>query len=387
MSERYGAVVIGGGVVGLSAAWHLLRLGCRRVAVVERFRIGHDRGISHGSARMTRSTYASAAYAGLMRRVREEEWPLLERAAGTTLVRPADVVFFGDRAMLGAYAAAVQAVGADVERLAAGEARRRFPALRFPDGAEILQDRTGGVIAAAEAVRALARLVGTDGGVLLEDTRVRAVEPTTGAVRIATDRGVLEAERAVIASGAWIGDLVPAARGAVAVIPQTVAYVRLAEPAQTLPSWIHFGGGRSSITYALPEVGRDALKIGHHLTTGPAGDPEDIAPPSDEEIRSLTATLERILSVPVREMLGSERCLYTMTPTEDFIVDCWPGEPRIAYASACSGHGFKFAPLTGRLLAELVLRGRAELPTGMDARALFGLGRETDPSPIAAADA
>lgn len=89
-----GGRVIGGGVVGLPAAWHFLRLGCRPVAVVERFRIGHTRGSSHGSARMTRRSYS-------------------------------DVVFFGpDRAALANYAAAVVAAGADVERVAAAEARR-----------------------------------------------------------------------------------------------------------------------------------------------------------------------------------------------------------------------------------------------------------------------
>src|SRR5262245_46541651 len=110
--QVYGAVVIGGGVVGLAAAWHLLNLGCRSVALVERFRIGHTRGSSHGSVRVTRSTYASAAYARLMRHVHDEEWPRLERAAGVTLVNRGDVVFFGpDRAALSAYAAAVHAAG------------------------------------------------------------------------------------------------------------------------------------------------------------------------------------------------------------------------------------------------------------------------------------
>src|SRR5262245_26184718 len=122
----YGAVVIGGGVVGLAAAWHLLMLGCRPLAVVERFRIGHDKGSSHGSVRMTRSTYASAAYAGLMRHVRDQEWPRLERAAGVSLVSPSDVLFFGpDRATLSGYAAAVAAAGAEVEQITPHEARGR----------------------------------------------------------------------------------------------------------------------------------------------------------------------------------------------------------------------------------------------------------------------
>jgi monomeric sarcosine oxidase len=368
-----GAVVIGGGVVGLAAAWHLLRLGCRPVTVLERFRIGHGRGGSHGSARMTRSTYASAAYARLMRHVRDEEWPRLERAAGVTLVHPTDVVFFGpDRATLGGYAAAVQAAGADVDRVPVGEARRRFPALRFTDDAEILHDRSGGVIASAEAVRALHRLVESSGGVVREDTRVVEIDRAATAIRIVSDRDVLEAERVVIATGAWLPDLVPVARGAVTVVPQTVAYFSLGVPARLVPSWLHFGGAEEGITYGLTDVGRAVLKVGRHVTRGPGADPDQVAAPTSEDVQALHAALARLMTVPVKALLASEPCLYTMTATEEFVIDHWPGDPRVAFAAACSGHGFKFAPLTGRVLAELVVNGRAELPGGLDTATLFG---------------
>jgi glycine/D-amino acid oxidase-like deaminating enzyme len=367
-TDAYAAVVIGGGVVGLAAAWHLLNLGCRPLAVVERFRIGHDRGGSHGSVRMTRSTYSSAPYAALMRHVREEEWPRLERAAGVTLVHPADVVFFGpDRATLGGYAAAVRAAGADVERVAPAEARRRFPALRISDDAEVLQDRSGGAIAAGETIRALHRLVSTTGGRVLEDTRAHAIEHAGPALRIVSDRGVLETERAVVATGAWLPELIPSARAVLTVVPQTVAHFRLAAPARSIPGCVHFGGGTEGITYALAEVGRDALKVGRHVTSGPGADPDRPGPPSPDEVSALRARLEQIVTVPVLGVEGSERCLYTMTATEDFIVDRWPGDPRVVFAAACSGHGFKFAPLTGRLLAELAVHGQATLPGGHDA--------------------
>lgn len=376
----YGAVVIGGGVVGLAAAWHLLRLGCRPVALVERLRIGHDKGSSHGSVRMTRSTYASATYAALMRHVRDEEWPSLERAAGVPLVTSSDVVFFGpDRATLGGYATAVEAAGADVERIAPAEARRRFPALRFTDDALVLQDRTGGAIAADETIRALHRLVVGGGGTVLEETRVIAMDRADHLIKIISDRAVLEAERVVIATGAWLPELVPETRGSVTVVPQTVAYFRLGAPAAELPSWVHFGGIERGVTYALAEIGRDALKIGHHVTTGPGADPDKGEPPSSHEVAALRAELDGILTVPVHDLLGSERCLYTMTPTEDFVIDRWPGDPRVAFASACSGHGFKFAPMTGRLLAELVMNGEANLPGGADATSLFALRRDAAP--------
>jgi sarcosine oxidase len=374
--EVHEAVVIGGGVVGLAAAWHLLRLGCRPLALVERFRIGHTHGSSHGSARMTRSTYASAEYAALMRHVREEEWPRLERAAGAALVHPGDVVFFGpDRAALRSYAAAVELAGVAVERVPVAEARRRFPSLRFTDDAEILHDRTGGIIAAEETIRALHRLVASVGATVLEDTRVLDIDRTHEAIRVVSDRGDLSTRRVVIATGAWLPDLVPAARAELTVVPQTVAYFRLAVPARSLPSWVHFGGAERGVTYGLAEIGRDAFKVGRHVTRGPGADPDAPAAPAANEEAALRADLHRILAVPARELLESEACLYTMASTEDFIVDRWPGDPRVVFASACSGHGFKFAPLTGRILAELVLHGRADLTGGRDVASLFALGR------------
>jgi sarcosine oxidase len=311
-----------------------------------------------------------------MRHVHTVEWPRLERATGAKLVHPGDVVFFGpDRATLGAYAAAVHATGADVERLVPAEARRRFPSLQITDDAEILHDRTGGIIAAGEAIRALHRLVASNGADVLEETRVLDIDRTDGPIRVVSERGVLHAERVVIATGAWLPELVPALRADVHVVPQTIAYFRLGVAARTLPAWIHFGGAPRGVTYGVPEVGRDALKAGHHVTKGPDADPETVAAPPWSEAEALRPELDRILAVPVGELLGVESCLYTMTLTEDFVIDGWPGDPRVAFASACSGHGFKFAPLTGRILAELVVKGRADLPGGPDLASLFALRR------------
>ena len=363
----YGAIVVGGGVVGLAAAWNLLLLGCQPVAVVERFRIGHGRGSSHGSVRMTRSTYTSPLYAGLMRHVRDEEWPRLERAAGTALVHPSEVLFFGpDRTALTQYAAAVRAAGVDVDRMAPAEARRRFPSLRFPDDAEILYDRTGGTIAAAETVGALRRLVESMGAAVLEDMRIVEVDRSGTAIRLRSDRGGLRAERVVIATGAWLPELAPATAPALTVVPQRAAYFRLGVPARTVPSWVHFGGAEGGVAYGLSELDRDAMKVGHHVTQGPGSDPDAEANAPAGELDRLRRRLEEVLAVPVLNLIDSEPCLYTMTATEDFIVDHWPGDPRVAFASACSGHGFKFAPLTGRLLAELVIRGRTHRPAGED---------------------
>src|SRR5262249_32813432 len=144
----FGALVVGGGVTGLATAWQLARRGVPRVALVERFRLHHDRGSSHGSGRITRSTYSDARYVRLGRVAHEQEWPRLEAESGVKLIHRCDGIFFGPPAgEIEHWAAAVAAADArGVERLEPAEARRRFPAFAFPDAKFVLHDRTGGVV-------------------------------------------------------------------------------------------------------------------------------------------------------------------------------------------------------------------------------------------------
>ena len=71
-------------------------------------------------------------------------------------------------------------------------------------------------------------------------------------------------------------------------------------------------------------------------------------------------------------MAASKTCLYTMTPDEDFIVDRLPDLTDIIVASPCSGHGFKFAPVIGDILADLVTRGATQRDISRFRLARFG---------------
>jgi sarcosine oxidase len=56
-------------------------------------------------------------------------------------------------------------------------------------------------------------------------------------------------------------------------------------------------------------------------------------------------------------LIGATTCLYTMTPDGHFLIDQLPGAPNVIAASPCSGHGFKFAPVIGEVLADLATTG------------------------------
>lgn len=373
-----GAVVVGGGLHGLAAAWHLARLGARDVVLLERFAIGHDRGSSHGRTRITRSAYDREVYVRLVTAAHREEWPRLEREAGRPLVHRADACVFGtEDGGFERYAAAVAACGADVERLGPAEARRAFPAFRFLDAAGALRDRTAGIVAAADAIAALRGACARAGVRIVEGVRVRSIDPTRDAIPVETDAGTFLADRLVAAAGPWSGELVPEVRRGLTVRRQTVGYFRLEDPAAGLPGafppWIY--AGADGLLYGVPAFAGDGIKAARHAVAGPADDPEAACVPDPAEVAAVRAFLDAELVPRVAALERAETCLYTCTPTEDFVIDLHPANALIAVGAGFSGHGFKLGPLTGRLLAELALRGRTSVPEFEESRAVFSARR------------
>jgi sarcosine oxidase len=376
---RFEVAVVGGGVVGLACAWHLARLGAGRIALLEQFALGHERGSSHGAGRITRSSYGDALHVGLMQTAHAEDWPRLERDSGLRLIHRCDGAFFGPaQGPFADYAAAVAAVGAEVEPLAVPEARRRFPAFAFPDAAGELHDRTGGVVAAADTVRALTRVAQVEGVFVHEHTAVHDWQAGPGAVTLVTDRGALEAGRVVFAAGGWLPRLVPSLARSLTVKRQSVGYWILADAAAMepgrFPVWAYLGPGSNGLVYGLPRFGAPGIKAALHETAGAPDDPDAVAPPRAEALAEVERFLRAQLAIPLGPRVHAETCLYTSTPAEDFVIGPLSGEPRVVIASACSGHGFKFAPLVGRIVAGLVRDGRSDVPRFEAARARFAPG-------------
>jgi monomeric sarcosine oxidase len=353
MLGAFDVVVVGAGINGLCAAWWLNRRGAR-VAVVEQHALAHDRGSSHGRSRITRSAYADAAYVRLMQVAHGEAWPALEADAGRPLRRKRDGCFFGPiDGPFRDYVDAIAQVDVDAEAIEGAEARRRFPMFRFPAGVAAVHDRTAAVVAAADTMDALRGLLRARGVVLAEGCAVTELAPAER--RVETSRGVLVADRFVVAAGPWTSRLLPGLKPRLTPVRQTVGYFDVPGAAD-FPVWAW--RGREDFYYGLPEFQRPGLKAANHRTSGVADDPDvDGTLPVDD----VRAFLDAQLAVPVGELLATERCFYTNTDDEDFVIDHVPGAPNVVVAAGMSGHGFKFGPLTGRILAELALDGRSSV--------------------------
>ena len=369
---KYRSLVVGGGINGLCTAWQLCRGGWGPVGLVEQFTPGHRRGSSHGSTRITRSTYADATYVRLMQEAHQRAWPSLEAEVGQQLIHPGDGIFWGPPdGPISAYKEAVLEVGAPVETLSPSQARQKFPAFRFPDAKEVLWDRSGGVVAAGQAMAALWALLQRWGVGLHLGEKIVEIQHDPLSVR--TESGVIEAEGLVVCAGPWAPTLLPGLGMSLVPALQTVGYwqpagIRLEHP--HFPVWVHIG--RDQVHYGLPAFpGQPGIKAAFHGTSERGDDPDQPTAPQADRLAMAQNFLETQLSVSPGPRMGEENCWYTNTPTEDYILSPHPRDPRIVIGAGFSGHGFKMGPLTGRILAELLWKGESSVDAFTRDRARF----------------
>jgi sarcosine oxidase len=337
---RVEVVVIGGGAIGLATARALVGSG-REVLVLEQFRLGHDRGSSHGATRIFRLAYDEAEWV----RLAQEALPLwrdLEAESGVELLSLSGSLDTGrDPEPI---CDALQSCDAAFELLEPAAVELRF-GIRLREPA-VFQPQ-GGV---AWAQRTLSALRGSLD--VLEETRAVSLSPSDSTVRVETTKGPIDARAAVVCAGAWARPLLATARLelGVTVTRETVAYFALATdiPFPSVLDWRMAKGWPGVQVYAL-DGGDGRLKVGlHHAGLG--AEPDREGDPDEAAVELAAEWVARTFPLASDRPLGAETCLYTTTVDESFVLE---RHGPIVVGSACSGHAFKFVPALGVRLAGL----------------------------------
>jgi sarcosine oxidase len=320
-------VIVGGGLLGLSTAYALR--GRREVLVLERDSVGHARGGSHGPTRIFRLGYVDPGFVALAQRA-SERWRALEVATGLQLLHPTPQLSFGADAE--AVFAALIGAGVPAERLSAAAVAARFPA--FAGRGDAVLETTSAVIAADRTLATLRAHAGAEVREQVEVTRLEAHE-------VETADGVIAAESVVVCAGPWTRGLVPG-------IPTTATleHVGYLRTGPGLPIFIDF---TEPAVYGLPTPGSDLYKISVHHGGGSV-DPDAAFGPDPEAVVALERAIARWL--PDAELVEIDVCPYDNTADENFIVERVDG---LVVGAGTSGHAFKFGPLLGEQLAQLVL--------------------------------
>jgi sarcosine oxidase len=361
--DAFDAIVVGLGAHGSSAAAALARRGFRVVGL-ERFGRGEAFGSSGGWSRMIRLAHYEDP--GLVPLATEswDRWLALGDEIGTTLLQETGGLYAGppghpvvEQSRLGALRH-----GLAYEVLDSAESHRRWPIFRPADDVAAVLEARAGILFCDRANAAHLDIAERAGAELRFGRRIVDWRPAPGGgFEVEDAEGVvIGGDHLVLATGPWLGYFVPDLRLPLqverecpcwfwpTVDPSTVG-------ADRLPIWVMIDGGTAF--YGVrhdPELG---LKVSiHHW--GTYVDPElldRVVGPTDVE--RIRAFMRRRMPEANGQLANSRVCLYTNTPDEQFVIDVHPAATGVAYASACSGHGFKFAPVVGEMLADLATTG------------------------------
>ncbi|CAN5496277.1 N-methyl-L-tryptophan oxidase [soil metagenome] len=333
-------IVIGAGVVGLATARALAREG-RNVVVLERYAVGHGRASSHGRSRMFRFSYPDASWVRLAQRALPF-WHELEAEAGLPLLAATGSLDLGD---VEGQRAALAECGARFELLGAKEVGTRWP-ITVPAGVPALFQPDGGMLRADGIVQALLASATDAGAHVLEGTIAADIDAGCWGVRV----GEVRAGAVVVAAGAWAPSLV-----ALEAQPtrETSTYLSLDGAGEDLPVVIDTTTAEATgfEAYGVVSPG-EGLKGGLHGSGTPV-DPDDAGEPDERIVEQTVAWASSRFREASGKLLRAETCLYTNIVDDRFVLE---RRGRIVVGSACSGHGFKFAPLVGAQLAALAVQ-------------------------------
>jgi sarcosine oxidase len=376
VNHSFDVIVIGVGAMGAAACEALARRG-QRVLGLEQFDVPHASGSHHGHSRMFRMAYYEHPdYVPLLRRALEL-WRELEQRGGGRLLHLTGGVYLGpaDGELVPQSARAAALHGLEHELLSAAALRERYPQFNVPGDWQALIEPDAGFIVPEQAVAVMARLALEAGAEIRGREAVLQWQRKGTALEVRTARGQYIARKLVIAGGAWATRLVADLSVALVVTRQVMGWVWPPDHERfalgRFPCWAAELPDRS-LHYGFPMLPwHPGLKVAHHRR-GETVEPDQV----DRSLHTADESQFRAALQHLRDAAGPTMsaavCLYTNSPDSHFIVDRHPVDPDVVLACGFSGHGFKFAPVIGEILADLAIQGRTEMPAAFLGLSRFG---------------
>jgi sarcosine oxidase len=397
--DCFDVVVVGGGVMGLGAAYYSARAH-KEVLLLEQFDFFNDQSSSKGDSRFFRVMYSDLTLA-LLAQAADPLWRQLEVDAGMSLRDMNGLLFWGTPAgvntpegNLPGCKQTMDTLGIEYEEYSTpGELRTAYPILKeLPEECVGLYQADAGVIHAKRTCSALFHLGQELNVTARPNERVDSIVPAQEAgapVTVVTSRGTYRGRKVILTPGAWTNQLLNALglQLNLDIWEMTVChYQMLKPPAEPYPMWFYFGlpvGDDEGTYYSIPPVGDSGrVKVATDFTNHIVHAPSQCTRIPDERILALVKQFvaSHVVGLSEDPIPGSAHtCNYTVAPDFGFVLDFLPGSRDIVLFSGEGGQAFKFAPLIGTVLAELALAGVTRYNISsftMDRPALLGWDTE-----------
>src|SRR5262245_6256206 len=358
----YDVGIVGLGAMGSAAAYHFARRGARVIGF-DRFAPPHGLGSSHGESRIIREAYfEDPRYVPLVQQA-YRMWRELEQRTGQSLLRETGGLMIGpaDGVLVRGARESADTHGLPYRMLDAREMRSRFPSLAPRADMVGVWEPRAGVLFPERCVGALLEQARAAGAELRMDEPVSGWEAEENGFTIETPRGHERARRLVLAANAWLDRLLPGVTLPLEVARQPLFWFEPAAHGERLAELpIHLWEPEPDrFFYGFPAIDGQ-IKVATH-GRGAITDPDTVdRVVRDDEIADIRARLAAFLPDANGRFARAAVCLYANTPDGHFVIDRHPHHRDVLVISACSGHGFKFAPAIGALAADLLLEGATD---------------------------
>lgn len=357
-------LIIGGGIFGLTAALELQARG-RQVAVLDHGPAPHPLAASTDISKVVRVEYgADELYTALAERAREG-WLRWNEGFGEVLYHEDGLLMLTQEAMRpGGFTYEsyhmLKKRGHELERLDAATVARRYPVWNAELYSDGYFNPKGGYAESGRVVLALAQRAREAGIAFYTEQFVEGITEEAGRVRgVRLENGEqIEATEVVVAAGAWTPLLVPKLQDAMRAVGQPVFHLQPPDADRFRPPHFHTFAAAVSRSgwYGFSLHPREnVIKVANHGVGRPIDPRHGERRVTDEQIAMLrdflAQTFPELVDAP---LVYTRLCLYCDVRDGHFWIDRHPQIEGLAVASGGSGHGFKFAPVLGELIADAV---------------------------------
>lgn len=360
--DKYDVIVCGAGALGASCTYALSKTELR-VLCIDRFTPPHAFSSSSGETRLFRQAYfEDRRYIPLLKHALAS-WHNLEQESGLTLLRHNGFLLMSPRnhetnALVHSHA---QDFDIPLEHLSHASLSRRFSYFVTPSSWEGLYEPFAGVISPEITIQALHMLAEKNGAMIHRHEEICSLNVEDCGVMITTDRAHYSANKVVLALGSYSNCLSH-------LMPMTITVTRAPQfwfpcadnfSCDTVPCFAF--ANDNEFIYGFPKISTFA-KVARYRPS------EEISTPlhtsktyTTEEIAPIVTAINQHLPLISPACAQHAICSYASTYDENFLLDTHPQFPNVILACGDSGHAFKFVPVIGDVVKELVCEQKPSL--------------------------
>lgn len=362
----YDSIVIGTGGIGSAALYHLAKRGAS-VLGIDQYPVAHDQGSSHGDTRAIRLVYFEHPdYVPLLKRSLDL-WEELSGQSSSPLFYRTGILQSGPASgeVIPGLITAAAAHDLPMEQLTPAEVRHRFKGFSIPATDSAIFDPNGGVLKVEDCIRTHVKLAEGHGAEIHTTETVRHWYVSKDAVNVETDRDHYKCRQLVIAPGPWAPSMLPAFAPHLHLVRKSLFWFDNEADSYRIdngcPVFL-FEQGEHAF-YGFPEMDAKGIKVADHNGGRRITSPADLDRHVDtDELEAISLMLRHYLPEVGHQLNDHTTCMYTMSTDGHFIVGRYPEVEHVQIVAGLSGHGFKFAPVLGEIMADLVLEGATRHP-------------------------